>query len=802
MQKVLRASAWMLLVLALTVLCGCGRTEDASTQNDTSVQTAPEPAADKADAGKIIISEIMVKNRAATADSDGDFSDWIELENLSGESVSLAGWSVSDGENKPGWHFPELTLAAGERLIVFASGKDRSSGELHTDFSLSADETVCLFTPSGALSCSLLCPDSSADVSYALGSDGEYQETQYPTPGYENSDEGYSQFCEASLRSGPLVINEVMVSNLSYAEQPAKSCSDWVELKNISSQNVQLSDYWLSDNDDDFLLQRLPDRVLAPGETVIIYCSGEEDLSTEEYFNTCFTLGPNRAQLYLCTSEKVVDYVNLHDIPVNGSCGRIDGENGMFYFTTPSPGTDNAGGVRMVSEKPAALTADGVYNNTEGVTVELSAGGSIRYTTDGSVPNENSAEYTEPFTVDQTTVVRAVAFEDGKAPSRVLTLSYIVNENHTLPVLSLAVDDAEAFSAMYDSGNKNMEVPASLSLYEEGKTFTNACGVKMSGSGSLELPKKSMSVMFRGRYGDGNLDCDVFDSGISTYDSLTLRVGEAYPTTIIQSDLFQDLCLEMNGSALTQHSKFCILYVNGEYYGIYCLKEKFSEQYYASIKGVDKDSVTILKYPVAPNSTFGIEVLDLCSSLDLSVEENYRKFCDVVDVDSLIDWFLVEGLSGNQDIGGNLRLFRSTENGGRWSFALYDLDWGFTTSSAIFYNTTSGTYYHSGQCSTIMNAAFQNAEFRDKLLSRYAELYDTVLSTENILAKLDAYEELLAPEIVRERAKWGNSEEIWRLRMDQLRSLIIAYDLEHQGVTNLCGIMGVSAETRMAYFGW
>ena len=96
------------------------------------------------DADALRISEVMAKNRSVLKDAFGSFSDWIELENISDHDVDLAGWHISDKEDRLGWEFPAVTLPAGGRLLLFASGRDSREGELHTDFSLSQDETVCL----------------------------------------------------------------------------------------------------------------------------------------------------------------------------------------------------------------------------------------------------------------------------------------------------------------------------------------------------------------------------------------------------------------------------------------------------------------------------------------------------------------------------------------------------------------------------------------------------------------------------------------------------------------------------------
>ena len=793
------------LLLALTLLLGgCAVGRSAETAEQTPPPEAAPPAAEPTpspapvlrpeEEGLLRISELMTKNRATLAAPDGGFYDWFELENISENEVSLAGWSVSDGPDRETWALPERTLAPGECLLIFAAGRDATL-EGSALFALSDEESVCLYAPSGALADELACPALRADEAFARNADGEAAATLWATPGYPNTDAGYGVFSETREAAGPLIISEVMTANVSRSVN-GEQREDWVELRNVSGEPVALQDYLLWDGGSEDEPFRLPERTLLPGEIVLIVCGGDEPGDAP------FSLDAGLERLYLGTEDALCDYVFLHDVPVDGSCGRLDGRGGFFYFTAPSPGRENSGAWRMVSAEPAALTPDGSYDGIDALPVSFRAAGKIYYCTDGSLPTENSRLYAAPLSRDRTTILRGISVEEGKAPSRVVTLSYLINEGLSLPVLSLVVDNGSAFYSMYMNGSKGYELPASLSLYENGRVFTQACGVKMSGSGSLELPKKSMAVMFRGCYGDGNLDCDVFDSGVSRYASLQIRAGEAYPTTIIQSDLFQDLCLEMSDAVLTQHSKHCILFINGEYRGIYCLKEKFSEQYYASLKGVSKESVTVLKYPVEPSSAFSQEVLAFCREADLTDPEQYRNFCSLVDVDSLIDWYLIEGVSGNTDIGGNMRLFRSSENGGAWSFALYDLDWAFVNADAIFDNLAYGNYYHSGQIQEIMDAAMQNEDFRDRILTRYAEVWNTVLGNENILAKIDAYEELLAPDIPRERARWNGDTSVWYMKMEQLREFIREYDPEHLGVERFCAAWKIPDEVRKQYFGW
>lgn len=86
------------------------------------------------------INEFMALNQTVLADEDGDYSDWIELYNAGSTDINLQGWALTDDILLPSkWLFPDITLKAGEFMIVFASSKDRSvaENELHTNFNLS-----------------------------------------------------------------------------------------------------------------------------------------------------------------------------------------------------------------------------------------------------------------------------------------------------------------------------------------------------------------------------------------------------------------------------------------------------------------------------------------------------------------------------------------------------------------------------------------------------------------------------------------------------------------------------------------
>lgn len=799
-------SVFALIIFSVTaaVLLPTGRDKpqaEVSSASPAPIEETLSPEELSRGAGQVVISEFMEKNRACLMDEDGDFSDWIELYNQSGEAVDLSGWTISDKENKSGWQLPELSLAPGQRLLIFASGKDRQAGELHTDFALSGDEGVYLRNAYGYLCASALCGGCDGDVSMALQPDGSYGQSLYPTPGFDNTAAGYDQFQQSLSCDSPLVIHEVVVYNDSTLPWQGEYY-DWVELRNVSDQPVRLSDYYLSDDHDDYMKYRLPDMELQSGELMVLFCTEEQGLA-EDIVAAGFELNSENEQLFLTGADgKVQDYVSLRNIPYRGSYGRQSGENGWFYFSSASPLEENSGGCRRVADMPWSLTKDGVYDGIEGMSVELSGTGTIRYTLDGSAPGYDSAEYTGPIYIDKTTVIRAVNIEEGALPSRSLSLSYIINEGHSLPVLSLLTDSPTEFDTMYNGRIKQLELPGSLSFYEEDSSFTIGCGVAMNGETSLVMPKKNMSVRFRGAYGQGTLCYDIYGGGVTEFTNLLLRSGQDFPNTIIRNELSQELCAQATDSVINQRSRYCVLYINGEYSGIYSLKEKTNEQLYASIAGVSRDSVTVMEANVSRGSDFYRDVIYFCQTNDMSLSENYEHFCQMFDVDSVIDWLIMEGYCANTDVtSGNVRYCRSTENDGKWRMMFYDLDATFSEPASVYMNLMSEYARQNRQVSSFMVPLMSNPVFKDKFLSRAAELMGSVLTVENVMDEIDRLCAIVEPEVARDYARFNKTVEDWHWAVGQLKQLLIDYNWQQLNIDNLCSLFELSDSEREYYFG-
>ena len=135
-----------------------------------------------------VLSEFMASNDTKLPDENGDFSDWIEVANMGNAAINLAGHHLTDNQEElTRWTFPSISLAAGARLVIFASGKDRTnpSSQLHTDFQLDAGgEYLALVAPDGITVLTEFAPfypPQNEDQSYGLSSfTGGVSETFVP----------------------------------------------------------------------------------------------------------------------------------------------------------------------------------------------------------------------------------------------------------------------------------------------------------------------------------------------------------------------------------------------------------------------------------------------------------------------------------------------------------------------------------------------------------------------------------------------------------------------------------------------
>lgn len=138
--------------------------------------------------------------------------------------------------------------------------------------------------------------------------------------------------------------------------------------------------------------------------------------------------------------------------------------------------------------------------------------------------------------------------------------------------------------------------------------------------------KKTFKVEFNDRFG-GNLEYDVFGQGeITEYSSLLLRAGTVRYMSILRDAVAAQVAEDVSDNILALDVRYCVLYVNGEYFGLYTLREDYSRQYVASHTQSTPDSVHVAKAPVlysTPGQEDLVELLNFIQVSDMGNEDNY-----------------------------------------------------------------------------------------------------------------------------------------------------------------------------------
>jgi hypothetical protein len=243
--------------------------------------------------------------------------------------------------------------------------------------------------------------------------------------------------------------------------------------------------------------------------------------------------------------------------------------------------------------------------------------GTIRYTTNGATPNANSMAYTGPIAINESTVIRAQVFGAAGNPIGPLyTNSYIIaNYEQTIPVISISTEwgHLDSIHGNPEGRGKEWERPINIEYFEPGGAtgFNVPAGIRIHGNFSrLFSPKKSYRIYFSKSYGGpGNLEYPVFeDTPVTKFDKLVLRAGfqdtfthrgipdradRHMEASYISDQVVRNLHKDM-GQPIA-HGRWVLLYLNGQFWGLYNLTERIDLQMMRSYSEKDSDWDVIVK---------------------------------------------------------------------------------------------------------------------------------------------------------------------------------------------------------------
>lgn len=757
----------------------------------------------------LAFNEVMTSNKNTYVDEFGDSVDYVELINTSDKVLDLSGFGLTDDENDPyAYQFPHGTkLKSGELILVNCSSDYKSKDEngekvLKTSkegaylapFGIKDGEKLFIADDKAMLIESGSFEIAGSDQSVVRDDDGKYSATYYISPGYPNNDDGVAQYnstVKTDVDMNLVYISEAMSKNNAYAPVNETEYYDWVELYNPTDSELNLEGYMLSDS------RKKPDKFVFSGATIpaksylLVYCTDKEISSLHTGFNlnggcACYLSSPDK---------KLLDKVVLGELNKNISKGRDNGDSQWKYYGTPTPGAANKNGADSILSAPVADKKSGQYNKVDSISVTLTANGTIYYTTDGTTPSKDSKKYTQPLTLTKTTVVKAIAVSDSAVRSAVATYSYIINENHKMDVVMISGDPSGFFSAssgIFVKGNHaSAEFPyfganfwqgwkrtSTMQLIPNGdkeEGFTIDGETSIFGGYSRGYDKKSFKIKFKDVYGSGSLKYKLFENrDFAEFDSLVLRAGGQDVAKCMMRD---DVTTALAGEVVdVMASRPVVVYINGEYYGIYYIREKINDKFVASHQNVSASSVTLIQGSTTIKEGSRdvyqeyVGILEYLRTHNLADDECYKYICDRVDVQNHADFIISELWCANSDLG-NYRYYKSTEGDGKWRWIFYDVDMGFragaTTSMANLLNPNG---MGAINISTLMiRSLLQNKQFRKLFVDRLEYQMKNIWAKDNVIAEIDRVAGIISSDIPRNAQRWGYTYN-WDAGVEEMRN--------------------------------
>ncbi len=463
------------------------------------------------------------------------------------------------------------------------------------------------------------------------------------------------------------------------------------------------------------------------------------------------------------------------------------------------------------------------------------------------------------------TIVRARAYKEGKIPSSHTANTYFINpenrEHFELPVISVGIQEDHLFGyydGIYTPGidadqwrldNPNSsfswvypgnftrhgiqwEYPGNIEFFDKEyhhQQLNQNIGIRIHGGATRSFPMKSLRIYARNKYSNSLLEHPFFDSRPhSEYKRLILRnSGNDFPTDVwapghSSRTMFRDAAIQ----AIVKHMNFTtqdftpsVLFLNGEYWGIQNIRERYDKHFLERVYGVDPENIDLLTHRNSVKEGNNIhynETIDFIETHGLEDDENYQYIQTRIDTENYIDYQIAQIFSNNTDWpGNNIDFWRTrTEeytpdapygHDGRWRWLMFDVDFGFglydnyQMNTIEFATSEHQTTWANPPWSTFLLRSFlENEQFTRQFLTRFADQLNTAFLPERMINVIMEHKDMMAPEIEEHFARWGYPDAYnqWQQHVDVMVDFS-NQRLEHQwqhimNYFNLDGFINVS----------
>lgn len=311
----------------------------------------------------------------------------------------------------------------------------------------------------------------------------------------------------------------------------------------------------------------------------------------------------------------------------------------------------------------------------------------------------------------------------------------------------------EFWDANYFGSGREWEKEANLQLFD-GSEFilSQQVGIRIQGGSSRELYPKSLNLYAREEY-DGNSVIHLYQNMGICPDRLTVSNSGEDIYSKMKDPLVSDICSDMDFVCMEYRP--CVLYLNGEYWGYYFLTDRYGRKFLQQKYGVDDDNVIYVKAGVLQDGTDDdmeryLEEVSFIGNADMTVEENYKKAQEIMDIDSLIDYMAAEVYISrwNDWPSSNYALWRTRNpedaryGDCKWRFMLFDVNWGGLTYDDG--DSTRDTLLLTRNESPLLGNMLNNPDFKRRFVDRLLSMRENEFNPDKVSKKIDYYEDIMA----------------------------------------------------------
>ncbi len=773
---------------------------------------------------QLVINEATNRNGNLIVDEDDDYESWIEIYNGNPTTVNLNNYGLSDdSSNLFKWLLPNMDLGSGQFLLVFASGKDRKpETEIdHWEQPINNAAVWSYIVPDAAIPTSWITEGYDVDdwatgiasVGYGDGDDNStipagsisvYLRNTFTIDDTSLIDDAifsldYDDGFVAYLNGNVIAINGFIAGSPAYNE--------------LSNIDHEASMYGGGSPENFFIDEALLKTYLLEGENILSVevhnvTPGSSDITALPFFafgiktpgiiwdatlpvwfpltavsenlHTNFNINSEGETVYFTNSSGIIEDELLVNVEAaDHSIGCVtDGAIETGIFVTPTPGYSNSGTTYTgYTAGIATILLDAeFYTGDQTIEIAVPLGTTVHYTLNGAVPTTADPIYTIPIIIDTTTVVRARIFDtdDILLPGKTATNTFFINENISIPVFSISTNDDNLYggSGIFDNWWTDWKKLAYIEYFDSTlvNAFEQNVGIKVDGGagGSRSLAQKSMRIEpDNAAYGDGTLEFPLLKRReyVDEYETFYLRNGSNMSNVLPYKDAFM---MRTTEGTYNEHMAYepVVVFINGEYWGLYELRNKIDEGYLDHAKGIEKDSLDLLTL----SYWYGLVLRTLSGSdEDFIAMRNYLgyyptpadpEFYDIadsiLDLKNFTDYVLCQSFFANYDWPyNNIKAWRDRGGDNKWKYAIIDVELGlFGGWSDVNSNLLPG-YFGTQQYIEPLAALLQNPIYHDYFVNRYADLLNSTFLPERTLAMEDSMYQEMIPELPRQLVRWG-----------------------------------------------